>query len=131
MLVHYTALVARTARIALGEVVRIDSGPAGAVDYTFTTLETLKGPAEQQFIQRVAKPSSDRTEYDFDHHRDADFWGRDGRTVNDADCEIYPSFELGGRYLIFRDPPYHWKSFERIIYEDDRWLAVIRLVVRK
>ncbi len=66
-------------------------------------------------------------ETDFDSHRDRLFWDKMvTRQGNGPDCRMHPRFSVGMEYLIFIDEPYHWRSFERIIGEDDRWLIAVR-----
>jgi hypothetical protein len=40
-----------------------------------------------------------------------------------------PPFEVGATYLIFLDPPYHWRAFERVDRRDDRWLSAVKALV--
>ncbi len=65
-----------------------------------------------------------------DGHADPVFWQRGGgRVMNDADCLIHPSFEVGATYLAFSGQPMTRRSFERIDMRDDgagdRWLAFV------
>ncbi len=118
-------LVARTGRIALAKVVAIEPVDQG-VRYRFQRVEALKGVVASTFTidgEREMAQSDD----DFHGHRDnASGQVIGGRTPNWPDCAIHPSFQEGGRYLVFLDRPYHPWSFERIVVDDDRWLREVR-----
>lgn len=63
---------------------------------------------------------------------DPAFWRHGGgRTINDSDCVIRPTFEVGATYLVFAARPFTWRSFERIDAADDRWLAWVRTALRE
>lgn len=129
--------VALATDVALAEVVSAVPGEMGAVDYTFAVRERLAGPARPLFTVTGSPHRDGDVETDFDHHTDPAFWRRGGgRTMNDSDCVIHPSFEMGATYLVFAAPPYTRRSFERIDAAagrpgpDDRWLAWVRTALR-
>jgi hypothetical protein len=69
----------------------------------------------------------------FHDHADFAFWARGGgRTMNDSDCHIHPSFIPGNTYLVFLDMPPTRRSFEKldmfgsIVNHDDKWLAHVK-----
>lgn len=69
---------------------------------------------------------------DFNQHKEESFFsGWQGRVDMEADCELYPTFEVGKRYLIFADKPYHHKSFEEVNSIDDNWYKKVRKLVSK
>jgi len=41
------------------------------------------------------------------------------------------SESLGQRYLIFLDEPYHFKSFELVISDKDKWLVTVKSEIKK
>jgi hypothetical protein len=134
--VHYSKLIERTSNIVLAEVTKIERLPREVDRYHFKTIEALKGNPGETFLmefRHLGYPRADfkSPDYDFDRHRDGLFWNKQvSRQWNWPDCEMYPFFTAGVRYLIFRDRPYHYKSFERIIADDDRWLQAVRTEIR-
>lgn len=129
--VPHTQLVKRAARIALARFERGDS----SAQPSFRTLEVLKGKVASTFRLAITDSSSasfkDLPGADFGRHRDGRFWeSRDTRQGNGPDCGMHPQFEIGATYLVFLDPPYHWRAFERIDQKDDLWLAAVRNLVR-
>jgi hypothetical protein len=137
-------LVARTAIVVLAtakdaqELFRVSSvEPKGGlaaravIRYTFTADETLKGHGPTRFslefsaVDPTAAPPE--TSEDFDHHRAPDWQGKGGRIGSvGSDCEIGARFNIGARYLIFVDKPWHVLGFERIAADDDLWLRDVR-----
>jgi hypothetical protein len=137
-------LVARTAIVVLAtakdaqELFRVSTvEPKGGVAarpvirYTFTADETLKGSGPVSFslefsaVDPTAAPR-EATE-DFDRHRAPDWQGKGGRIgAVGPDCEIGARFNIGARYLIFVDKPWHVLGFERIAADDDLWLRDVR-----
>src|SRR2546426_1064209 len=128
----YTELIARTATIVLADAVALEEVADRRARYRFTVVEALKGrPAADTTLTfaRAERPTS-WAETDFDGHRDPRFWDRLAtREGNDSNCRMNPVFSVGSRYLLFIEEPYHWRSFERIVASDDRWLATVRAVV--
>jgi hypothetical protein len=136
-------LVRRSPRIALArfdEVEEVTAAWTGDVPCcsdsrvtTFTTIEVLKGHVDERFddvIDRRAYRFKDEAGADFNGHADPDFWKRWlARQTNGDDCKMHPHFEVGATYVIFLDPPYHRRSFERIDRPDDRWLHRIKALV--
>jgi hypothetical protein len=126
-------LIERTKEIALAKVVAAETQLDGDdVTYTFQTVRHLKGQGPDRF-QISGYPSiwvGDTQR--FDDHMDNDFWSNNrGRSATDTDCEIHPTFSVGGTYLVFLDQPYHVKSFELIISAHgdddtrDKWLQYV------
>jgi hypothetical protein len=128
------ALIARTPRIVLAKVVRAETGPGDRYDvtYSFRVQRWLRGQGADTF-EIVGHPAiweGDTTT--FDHHADPAFWeDNEGRASHDTDCEIHPSFVVGGTYLVFLDAPYHNKGFEQVIRTHgdadtkDEWLQYV------
>jgi hypothetical protein len=130
MTAPYTELIRRTATIVVAETVRIEELTGERSRYRFRVVETVKGRSLQDValtFRRALEPVV--FDDDFDGHRDPRFWDRRStRQINDSDCQIHPAFAVGSRYLLFVTPPHHWRSFERIITPDDRWLETVRAV---
>ena len=99
--------------------------------YHFVSLEILKGNVDKSFTLEFThfQPPSDDEDSDFNGHQQAENSGP--RQGNDMDCQMHPFFKRGARYLIFHDRPYHWKSFEKVVSDDDRWLRVVRNAIAK
>lgn len=125
-------LVALATDVAVAQVVSAVPGDMSSVDYTFVVRERLAGPARPMFALAGGPHRDGDVERDFDDHADPAFWRHGGgRTINDSDCVIRPSFEVGATYLVFAAPPFTWRSFERIDAADDRWLAWVRTALRE
>jgi hypothetical protein len=112
-------------------------GNGGMVDYQFLVLKRLIGPDEQFFSMSGHAPGSSR-DTTFANHQDEAFWQRGGgRVMNDSDCVIRPGFVAGKTYLIFRNGPVTWRSFEEIetadgrAADEDRWFAYVHAHVRQ
>ncbi|TNE63885.1 MAG: hypothetical protein EP335_08795 [Alphaproteobacteria bacterium] len=72
-----------------------------------------------------------KEDFDFFNHTLQAFWEPGaGRTVQDPDCLIHPTFFDGSTYLIFTGPQ-HFKGYERIAVPDDRWLLQVREALKK
>jgi hypothetical protein len=126
-------LIQRTENIVLAGVIEAKS-PLGTyeVTYTFQTVRALKGDVPGEF-QITGYPAMwEGSNRNFDHHNDEAFWSSGlGRSPNDTDCVIHPTFAVGGTYLVFLGQPYHAKSFEAIIRthgdseKRDKWLQYV------
>ena len=120
----------RTIVLAKVEKAEILGRDSISVRYHFREIRSLKGDAPETFtIDGVSSAYGDSLD-DFEHHYSEDFWAdAGGRSWNDTDCVIYPSFAVGGTFLVFLDKPYHRKSFEIIIRTHggegvrDKWLT--------
>ena len=124
--------VALATDAAVARVVSAVPGAMSSVDYTFVVTERLAGPARPVFTITGGPYRESAVERDFDRHTDPAFWRRGGgRAMNDPDCEIHPSFEVGATYLVFAAPPFTRRSVERIDGPDDRWLAFVRTALRE
>jgi hypothetical protein len=131
--VEFSELVSRTKTIALAKVIGADLVEHGsAVRFRFETLRTLRGK-HSPFFEMVGRSVEHEDQATtFSHHFEQDFWDRHGgRSPNSGDCEIYPTFAVGSIYLVFRDKPYHYASFERIVSYNgdertkDKWLQYV------
>jgi len=128
-------LISRTNNIVLAKVVGAEMQSDGySVLYTFQIVERLKGQIADRF-QISGYPSIWEGENRrFNDHSDKEFWlNSGGRSANDTDCQIHPTFSVGGIYLVFIDRPYHVKSFEIIIRthgDKDKWLQYVESHIR-
>jgi hypothetical protein len=131
-------LMARTQNIVLAQVTSAELVRDYEVLYTFKRITNLSGATKDTF-QLLGYPAIWEGENsNFNHHFDPAFWSDTrGRTPNDTDCQIHPSFSVGGTYLLFLDKPYHVKSFEIIIRTNgdkstkDKWLQYVENNVRR
>jgi hypothetical protein len=119
-------LVKRTKTIILARVISAEC-KTNSVDYTFQTISALKGTPPPEFIISGEPLIWGDWLTDYNHHTDERFWGNHfGRSPNDTDCKIRPSFSVGAIFLVFLERPYHIKSFELIIRthgdQKDAWL---------
>ena len=126
-------LIDRTKEIVLAKVIAAETqSDSYGVTYTFQAVRYLKGQGGDRF-QISGYPSIwEGDNQRFDDHKDTVFWSNNrGRSPNDTDCEIHPTFSVGGTYLVFLDQPYHVKSFELIIRTHgdddtrDKWLQYV------
>lgn len=125
-------LVQRTKTIVLAKVMKAEllDEDSLKVRYYFRAMKSLKGRSDEEFfIDGTSLAYSDALTT-FDHHHSERFWKPGGgRSWHDTDCVIYPTFTVGGIFLIFLDEPYHRKSFELIIRTHgdhetrDKWLT--------
>ncbi len=126
-------LVKRTKTIVLARVEKAEllGEDSISVRYHFRKIKNLKGDAPERFtIDGISSVYGDSLD-DFDGHRKEVFWENGGgRSWHDTDCVIYPSFAVGGTFLIFLEKPYHRKSFELILRSHDadeelrdKWLS--------
>jgi hypothetical protein len=131
--------VAMTTDIALAKVIsatpRYDQ--PGKVDYQFIVVMRLAGPNEQSFSISGWPPGS-TSNTSFDNHKDEAFWQTGGgRVTIDTNCAIHPDFIVGKTYLVFRDLPMTFRSFEQIekfdgrLADVDKWFAYVQARVRK
>jgi hypothetical protein len=57
--------------------------------------------------------------------------------MNDSDCVIHPDFVVGKAYLVLRDLPVTWRSFEEVDIVDgrsadeDKWFGYVQAHVRQ
>ena len=129
--------VAMATDVSVAKVVRATPSAAWSgrgrqpVEYEFEVVQRILGPDEARFViagaqgeTRMAQPAND--------HGDEEFWRRGGRRLyNDSDCVLRPNFAVGESYLIFRDKPATWRSFEHIETvrgrpnPDDKWLSYV------
>lgn len=129
-----TELVKRTKTIVLARVISAEY-KTNSVDYTFQTISALKGTPPSKFIISGEPLIWGDRLTDYNQHTDERFWGNHfGRSPNDTDCEIHPSFSVGAIFLVFLEQPYHIKSFELIIRthgdQKDVWLKWVEDQVR-
>ena len=125
------ALIARTKNIVLARVVGARAAQNSYnVLYTLKNVRTLKGQAAGQFQVTGYPAILEDENLSFNDHTDGQFWSNHvGRSPNDTDCEIHPTFSVGRMYLVFLDRPYHVKSFELITHAQgakrDKWLRYV------
>ena len=126
-------LIDRTENIVLAKVIEAKT-MANFYDvlYTFETARVLKGHALSRFDLSGYPAIWEGENRRFDDHGDNQFWlPHGGRSSSDTDCQIHPTFSVGGTYLVFLDKPYHVKSFEIIIRTHgdpdtrDKWLQYV------
>lgn len=131
-IVSTEALIKRTNNIVLAKVIGAKVSPDSIeVEYTFHTVRTIKGQAESTF-QIIGRSLAQGWMRNFKHHSDEKFWNTSiGRHTYGADCQIYPRFAVGAKFLVFLDTPYHNKSFEYIVRTHgdndtkDMWLQYV------
>lgn len=130
-------LVAMATDVSVAKVVRATPSAAWSgrgrqpVEYEFEVVQRILGPDEARFVIAGAQGETRMTQAAGDHG-DEGFWNRGGgRLYNDSDCVLRPNFTVGESYLIFRDKPATWRSFERIETvggrpnPDDKWLSYV------
>ncbi len=124
-------LISRTNNIVLAKVISAELQDNGDVKYNFEVIEHLKGSSEKNFSLNGEPLLHDYQTNTFNNHQDAEFWeDRQGRSSVGNGCDIAPTFSVGAKYLIFIDPPYHRKSFERIsqpFQNKDKWFEHVRM----
>lgn len=116
--------------VAVGQVIGATPLDGRSVEYRFLVLDQLAGPPQKVFTVTGYAASPRDKDTSFHDHADFAFWARGGgRTMNDSDCIIHPSFVVGNTYLVFLDMPPTRRSFEKldmfgsIVNHDDKWLA--------
>ena len=133
---HHTALVMSAQTIVLAKAIAAkDKDPYGFATFVFKPVETLKGkPPENIERQGMLEGSIAANDYgfegiDFDGHKSPYFWAwGSGNGAVQPNCGLSSVFEVGETYLLFiRDKP-HTRAQEKILEDDDLWLAVVRLV---
>ncbi len=113
--------------------------PTGAVTlspyrvvYTLEAVSMVSGKAVSRFEiigSRRGRRNKGLTEWNFEDHKAKVFWEDDwaGSVFNHPDCRLYPSFAIGGTYLVFLDDVPHVKGFERIHDPSkDQWLKYVQ-----
>lgn len=131
-------LIALATDVSVARVVRATPSPVPAfggrrsVEYEFEVQQRILGPAETRFILAGAKGPT-RSGPATSGHGDKAFWERGGgRLHNDSDCALRPDFIVGELYLVFRDKPATWRSFEHIETmrgrpdPDDKWFSYVK-----
>lgn len=125
-------LIDRTKTIVLATVEKAEiiEKDSIAVRYHFREIRSLKGDAPGTFTLDGVSSAYSGPMDNFEHHYSEAFWeDGGGRSWHDTDCVIYPSFSVGGIFLIFLEEPFHRKSFELIIRTHggegvrDKWLT--------
>lgn len=119
--------------VAVAQVIAATPLDSRVVEYRFLVLEQLVGPPQKVFTVTGHAPGPFDKDTSFNDHADFAFWARGGgRTMNDSDCHIHPTFGVGSTYLVFLDMPPTWRSFEKldlfgsIVNHEDKWLAYVR-----
>lgn len=102
--------------------------------YMFRVDECVKGECEDQMVRFGDAPTRSSTD-DYSTgaslanaaHDLSEFWrGRFGRVSNWPDCQLHPTFALGGQYLVF-DQTELSLGQELITSEEDIWLDFVRM----
>ena len=112
--------------------------PTGAVTlspyrvvYTLEAVSMVSGKAVSRFEIvgfRRGRRNKGLSEWNFEDHTAKVFWEDDwaARVTNSVDCELHPSFTIGGTYLVFLSQVPHIKGFERIENQStDQWLKYV------
>ena len=131
-------LIALATDVSVAKVVRATPAPVPAfggrrsVDYEFEVQQRILGPDETRFILAGAKGPTRSNPAASDHSGKAFWEPGGGRLHNDSDCSLRPDFIVGELYLVFRDKPATWRSFEHIETvrgrpdPDDKWLSYVK-----
>lgn len=119
--------------VSVAEVISATPVEGRVVEYRFRVLQRLAGYDRKAFTMTGSAPAKNAMDTSFDNHADPAFWKRGGgRLMNEGDCRIYPSFVVGGRYLMFLGSPFTWRSAEKIeaadwpVTSSDAWLAYVK-----
>lgn len=118
--------------ISVATVLKATALENGIVQYDFVVRKRLLAPQEQAFtLLGMPARASEQPSRSSDHSDDT-FWAYGGgRLMNRADCRIYPRFELGENYLVFRKQATTRRSFEHIasgsgeLLVTDEWLMYV------
>jgi hypothetical protein len=150
--IHHAELINQTEAIVLAKAIGFDYvSQRGGVGYRyyFETFEVLKGELKKTFYLEFQRPpfydfdekflekvSTDKSllSNDFKGHRNPVFWNNGGGRIGVApNCGIYPFFIRPKKYLIFQNKPnkpFHFKGFEQIESQNDKWLLAVRKVIQ-
>lgn len=131
--VDVKTLVERSEDIVLAEVkgIRAPEEKFGQFEYTFVVIDAIKGNKSGEFTLKGHELVADDGKI-FPQHTEKDFWKASvGRARTNPDCSLSASFQVGRRYLVFPNEPYHVKGFELIESEKDPWLRKVKSLVRK
>ena len=121
-------LVDFSPNIVLAEVIRRASASSYQTEWTFRTIEVLKGVSSPSFHVVLLDAPDSYVEVDFSAHTDREFWdGAYGRLPwVPGPCTPTYTFELGGQYLLFTESFGNGASAERIRSGKDKWLLYVR-----
>lgn len=125
-------LIGRAKNVVLAQAIKAELSGPGEVLYTLQNTRSLTGSIPHTF-EIVGSPAIwEGSNRNFANHFQIEFWlNQSGRVSYDSDCQVHPSFNVGGTYLISMDKPYHRKSFELIIRSGgrpetrDKWLQYV------
>jgi hypothetical protein len=138
LLIGVDAQIAAAVDVSVAQVVDAVPLAFGDVEYRFIVRERLAGVDIAGFTVLGGAPTSDGKDTAAARHTDPSFWARGGgRVWNGPDCRMHPHFSVGALYLVFRDAPATWRSFERIetvnggIDHTDRWLEYVQAHLRQ
>lgn len=142
------SLVSRTSKIYWAEAVAKKDN----FEYEFKVIDDLKANRASGLLDKILsflhinnyEPVSGNTSNftlqgydrpyksgDFNLHKDESYMtGWQGRVEMAPDCELNPTFEVGKKYLIFFDKPYHFKAFEEVSSIDDKWYLKVRKLIK-
>jgi hypothetical protein len=124
-------LVAKSKTIVLGKATS-SKAALGAEEFTFQTLEVLRGKASPTFSLVLEAAPETYLETDFSAHTDPEFWGGSyGRLPwTPGSCAPKYAFELGAEYLLFLDLLGNGASAERIRTRSNKWYRYVRAQVK-
>lgn len=118
-------LVYRGRDVTLAKVVHAEQKSPREARYVFEVQRRFAGPHRRTFELEGGTAPDEPSPVNHES-TNFDFWGsRGGRSHNDSDCEIHPSFTVGKIYLVFLEQPYTRKSFELIEDSSDQWLQFV------
>ncbi len=125
-------LLANSSDVSLATAVGAEANDRGIVQYHFEVVRRYSGPDRKEFDISGFPAIWEGNNRNFSHHSEETFWEtQGGRESNDTDCQIHPTFSVGGTYLVFLGQPYTRKSFELIIRTHgdegtrDKWLQYV------
>lgn len=138
-------LVKRTKDILLSEVISIEEDNVKfkvienlrdtpslmgiIVKYFSVLFEKNENKKEEIFLMK--NNNIPYKEGDYNSHKESSFWvNTEGRVNIYPDCTLRPTFKMGKRYLIFNNPPYHFKSFEEVNTNEDEWYRKIKKIIK-
>ena len=121
-------LVDFSPNILLAEAIRSAPASSFQTEWTFRTIEELKGVGSASFQVVLLDAPDSYVEVDFSAHTDREFWeGAYGRLPwVPGPCTPTYTFELGGQYLLFTESFGNGASAERIKSDRDKWLLYVR-----
>lgn len=119
-------LVAESEIIFYGEAV-----DAKSFKVNFKVIEKIKGLIKDDMVIVPGYLKSELKDEDFNEHKESFFWSSSmvGRTQVGGDCELFPDFGIGKKYLIILGKYNNFKSFEQIRSLEDKWYLKVKDLV--